>query len=1391
MKSQKGAATPVLLLCALSIVIATWFAINQKSDSGRADRSFSLSDLGSFDGWAYPIEFNPPKRYNYIGAGLRSISSAPDESAIWVVGDTGTVLVSIDRGATWLPKAINWGGPILAVIAISADFAIVRTEEEIWVTRDRGMHWARTKDPAGAKVISDWYYDSETKRLWVLTRDRTVRSVQISSDELTWTTEPGLPSPKGDKDECKPHLIAVHPVRHSKLLLCGREAFYARAGEGWTSVELPPVSESEDTPFQSIAIGPDGNTLWLGGLGATWSKPVSSGDWGSWQALPPKGEVRIWARDFVVVPSSGSLFVVDMAGRVFKRVESRHAWMPVAVDVVDAVQLAATSRSLLLVTSGGGIWDASLTGDSFARRAVGEAGSFRRIIHHPLVPGEFLILSSTGSIFQTHGGGHSLSEYGHMLKEEVALDMAARTPEEIWRVGETGLSTPMPSQRRQYVPSGDHLWTIRFAADGRIGFVAGEGDGAIHGTTNGGKTWDEIATLNETAIYELFIDEGAKHMWLATSTGPVMLSQSADGGWVSVRNAPKTNLHSVVVVGKQGWACGDNGVILSSTDGGARWQSQDSTSTTMLYRIRFHKDGQHGIAVGNNGVILVTANAGQLWKHAKSDTTVNLRDVIFSDDTTRVWAVGWGNTFMLSENLGQTWKRIEGINDANYRWLPAPWYIALLGLCVWYAWVRARAATIGRSTAIPAIAVSDNPITDAADDRFGFAELAQAVSQFIRNVNTRPPFIVALTGQWGSGKSSVMHLLRQDLIGAGFRPIWWNAWHYQDEVAALASVMEHIRSQAVPSFFSIDNFRLRWRLLYLRLLRPVMMPMLALTAFGVAILWMSLIEKHAGLLRALGSIEALKDGPTKVTYLLGILLGSGAIWVVRLMKPFSRGGKVLSALWSQVWDSARIRSLPFDAGVRYKFAKEFGDLTEALSPAKLVLIVDDLDRCHPDRIVNVLETVNFLVTSGNCIVVLGMDLEKVLASVSVAFEKVARASSAVPAGNDAVKQAGAETIEYAYAYSYIRKLINLEVCVPTQGLEIHRMMFGVGQGKRAPPSSAHRGRFEIRVALGRLAAAVRAVRCPSLQPLGWRRSELHEPEDAPPEFWKTAGSADEFVTALAKFVRIAVLGALGWVGGQQLVLYADEKFPAQQEEPDERPQNIVRPTAAEAKVAAKPTKSVAPLAELPIDPTRRYSPVAFIPGSKLSPSRIASPLGLAAVLAIFGIWRTYFAGPVHDSRTFEAAMHHWSRQLSNSLVTPREMKRFLNRIRFAALRVRIEQRQRPIRILLTKLKALVRAIWDFGVNQAPPRGPTGTTLAIDEETLVRLAAYQTCGGDMRALLAECSTDMAGNTGELCGAAAELRALDSRLADLLFVHRDIVQRTAALAAYEAILGGVRY
>ncbi|MBQ2392796.1 MAG: hypothetical protein II303_01300, partial [Alistipes sp.] len=95
--------------------------------------------------------------------------------------------------------------------------------------------------------------------------------------------------------------------------------------------------------------------------------------------------------------------------------------------------------------------------------------------------------------------------------------------------------------------------------------------------------------------------------------------------------------------------------------------------------------------------------------------------------------------------------------------------------------------------------IIDVPRKHTQEDLFGIQVYQDALIRYVELTDT--PITIALQGEWGSGKTSLMNLLRHhlcDKAGAPYYPIWINTWHYslmKTPKQAIFAILEGIISQ--------------------------------------------------------------------------------------------------------------------------------------------------------------------------------------------------------------------------------------------------------------------------------------------------------------------------------------------------------------------------------------------------------------------------------------------------------------------------------------------------------------------------------------------------------------------------------------------------------------------
>jgi len=166
------------------------------------------------------------------------------------------------------------------------------------------------------------------------------------------------------------------------------------------------------------------------------------------------------------------------------------------------------------------------------------------------------------------------------------------------------------------------------------------------------QTWDRQVSPTNTHFSSIqFINEETG--WACGNAGRVLKTTNKGATWfqVSTVGVDLSDLHFVDV--NTGWVTGLGGVIFRTVDGGISWNLQSVGSVGWLNCI-FLWDASTGWAAGLYGTILATTNGGASWAPQTSGTASTIENSCFIS-ATKGWMATDDGKILKTENGGTTW----------------------------------------------------------------------------------------------------------------------------------------------------------------------------------------------------------------------------------------------------------------------------------------------------------------------------------------------------------------------------------------------------------------------------------------------------------------------------------------------------------------------------------------------------------------------------------------------------------------------------------------------------------------------------------------------------------------------------------------------------------------
>ncbi|HZV13282.1 MAG TPA: YCF48-related protein, partial [Candidatus Kapabacteria bacterium] len=184
-------------------------------------------------------------------------------------------------------------------------------------------------------------------------------------------------------------------------------------------------------------------------------------------------------------------------------------------------------------------------------------------------------------------------------------------------------------------------------ADGPIYAVSQQGYVA-YGLTSGG-IWNTDAYFNTNTTQLNAVNWPTGNFGCIVGNAGKIFVKSGVSGWVERDSGGSAPLQDIAFTDtKTGYACGDGGAVIVTTNGGVQWKDTKINGVDTLLSISF-ADGKHGYTAGENGQIYYTANGGASWQSQQSGVSANITCIRYIDTLT-AWACSAGGDLLMTQN---------------------------------------------------------------------------------------------------------------------------------------------------------------------------------------------------------------------------------------------------------------------------------------------------------------------------------------------------------------------------------------------------------------------------------------------------------------------------------------------------------------------------------------------------------------------------------------------------------------------------------------------------------------------------------------------------------------------------------------------------------------------
>ena len=348
--------------------------------------------------------------------------------------------------------------------------------------------------------------------------------------------------------------------------------------------------------------------------------------------------------------------------------------------------------------------------------------------------------------------------------------------------------------------------------------------------------------------------------------------------------------------------------------------------------------------------------------------------------------------------------------------------------------------------------IRNTSVSDQAtnNDALGFEPYVIAIAEFLLHEQTQPPLTLSVEGEWGSGKSSFMKMLEEYLRKKGGRTVWFNAWrHDKAESVWAAFALSFIKQISTPKnwrdlpriilgYFKLQLLRFNLEKGLFELIKALPVIIFVICA-SIAIPFILIIYGVEGINELIGATTSQDVFWSKINSVFKLLFTAVGLTL--------SGAGIFSGIKSLLRNFQRLLQNPKNNLIKYieapdykkqsafveEFHEDFAKIVDAyVGNDRVYVFIDDLDRCEHPKSADLMQAINLMIADDPSVVfILGMDREKVAASLAVKYENILKylPSETTEIDPDILARRSANK-GLAYGYTFIEKFVQLPFLVP-------------------------------------------------------------------------------------------------------------------------------------------------------------------------------------------------------------------------------------------------------------------------------------------------------------------------------------------------------------------------